>query len=1413
MLYFNQFYRKYGTRKIANFVKPVTMDAKTFIFPIDSIIHWIKVSDIVNIPTKEFGYLNRLSGRLYVESIFNYPDMELVGKFRHLNSNAMTIINQMVHAEKSFKFIKPSMQHVSMQHKDMILVNYGSLNHMYKYAINPLNEYYKYHNVMSTVINHSVVEKYVANRNIFLTIDLPPKLPTRQKLDLFLHRFTRTTFNTLTDYRYFNLLEFWKYLTPEFKEQSVFSKIPADKQDKINFLLSIDNKVVMLNLKVLTSIVLEYNTDTYLAKLAKYKASTIRKLFYLFIYRIIHGKYESYDTIANDKDDKDVSIVASGVIEGAKPGEDGVDLDRVIDQTVIERDDEDNSNTDEQKEYDANEDEVVEETENATTTSSEINNAIENTSISKNVNTVEELYNVGSITNEKISTELATLKEANLISKNEHTRLLEVISVQHKIPSPYEHDKIKTGELLDSSTDIYKISTEDFKTSDTPAVFDKEYNTNTVSTIDKHYIKNQMKKDIVRTVYAFQNANSVVEDYKVVTNVSVLGETESHEFKLSTLNGRQSSVKLVLPKIQEDGTFKLSGNNYRLRKQRVDKPIRKIDSNMVALTSHYGKIFISKATYKKNDLGYWIRREFVKKYQEENSKLKNLVLIQLDNVDCELPIHYNLLSRYIKSFTYGKDYFSFDYEARKKIIKDMTDDKLADLEENDLVLVGSRGNTPLLMGKSNSLFILENNKYKDIGDIFDLVELDINKGPIEYTNIRIYREQFPVGLLLSYYLGFESMLKLFKPTYRIEEVGKRISVRDYVITFKNKTYVFQRSDLKTDMIFYGLSTLNDTLVKVNAENLNVRSKFSTIFTDLKLSVLYINEIKLLDEMFIDPMTLTILKELKLPINFPGLLIKATELLEDDNYKNPNNITEMSIKGYERVSGMMYHEIVSAVKEHRNRSFFSRSKITIDPLTVIRKINEDSTTVLIDDLNPMAYIKQTEDLTYLGQGGRSKDGMSRDTREMHTSEIGIVSEASKDSGDVGISAYMSANPNIDNTRGILKDFNIEDHGFASILSSSAMLAPFAINEDMKRLNFVNIMNSHVIPIANMRAPYIRTGYETIVPIKADGKFVRIAKENGTVTNVTNKAVDVTYVSGKKETIQLTSWTTKEESGACYTHTMITSLNKGDTLIKDDTLSYVDSFFEPDIFNPKRVIYKAGTYVNVALLEDMQTYEDSAAISTKMNKELGTTVTKVKSTVVNTSDAILDIKLKGTKLEPNDVLFTITDGALANIKNLDLKALSILQDIKNISPKAKIRGVISKIVVYYNCEIEELSTTLKELVRISDENLKRETGYTGRVTSAYSIQGTPLLEGKVEIKMYIQVADTMGIGDKAIIGNQLKFTVGEVFDYNMNTLDGKEIDLVFSNKSIKGRIVNSPELIGTTSTLLSVITDIAVNEYFA
>lgn len=346
---------------------------------------------------------------------------------------------------------------------------------------------------------------------------------------------------------------------------------------------------------------------------------------------------------------------------------------------------------------------------------------------------------------------------------------------------------------------------------------------------------------------------------------------------------------------------------------------------------------------------------------------------------------------------------------------------------------------------------------------------------------------------------------------------------------------------------------------------------------------------------------------------------------------------------------------------------------------------------------------------------------------------------------------------------------------------------------------------------MKVPYIRTGYETIIPIKAGDKFAIVAEDSGVVTKVTKTSMEVKYDKLGVKSYKISNWTTKEESESCYTHVMVPNLKEKDKFVKDDTLIYNSSFFSPDMFNKNRVLYKQGDIVTVALLEDSETYEDSAGISKRLNTRLGTNVTKVKSIIVDVKDTILNLVNVGDKLVPTSSLFTLTDSLIMD-KKLDPEVIKTLENIKSKTPKAKVKGVVNKIVVMYNCELDDMSDSLRDIVGESDKKLKAATGYTGRVNSGYSIQGKPLNEGQAEIKIYINVNDNMGIGDKAIFANQLKFTVGDIFESDIEAEDGTPVDATFSMRSIAARIVLSPISIGTTSMVLEKLQEKACELYF-
>ena len=69
---------------------------------------------------------------------------------------------------------------------------------------------------------------------------------------------------------------------------------------------------------------------------------------------------------------------------------------------------------------------------------------------------------------------------------------------------------------------------------------------------------------------ALQRAGFVVSKYDIETHEDILGEAETHVIRINPIVGKSSTIRIKLPKINENGTFKVGGTTYRMRLQRGD---------------------------------------------------------------------------------------------------------------------------------------------------------------------------------------------------------------------------------------------------------------------------------------------------------------------------------------------------------------------------------------------------------------------------------------------------------------------------------------------------------------------------------------------------------------------------------------------------------------------------------------------------------------------------------------------------------------------------------------------------------------------------------------------------------------------------------------------------------------------------
>jgi hypothetical protein len=209
--------------------------------------------------------------------------------------------------------------------------------------------------------------------------------------------------------------------------------------------------------------------------------------------------------------------------------------------------------------------------------------------------------------------------------------------------------------------------------------------------------------------------------------------------------------------------------------------------------------------------------------------------------------------------------------------------------------------------------------------------------------------------------------------------------------------------------------------------------------------------------------------------------------------------------------------------------------------------------------------------------------------------------------------------------------------------------------------------------------------------------------------------------------------------------------------------------------------------------------------------------MRAIIVNFNQKIHKLVEVGNKLDYESILCLIEDAVSASGSLLDQETLDTLRVLGAQSPQAKVRGVVERIEVFYHGDKDDMNQSLRTLADESDKAMiKRnesagKTPFTGSVDDNYRIENEPLALDTAAIQIYITSDVTAGVGDKGVFANQMKTVFGRVFEDNIRTESGTDIDAVFSASSIDDRIVISALIIGTTATLLNVIGKKAVEAY--
>jgi hypothetical protein len=1443
MINYSTYYRQHGIRRLNQLLTPVLSPIEMLTLPQAAVLHSYTGSEHTLCIDQNDFLLRHLSGTIYLEN-----QVELANSFGHprkMFNSSTRLLSKFYRANRRMRVLTDRVR--QLHNSNAVLVeNYDLLPHFYRYnASQQLKAWNEWANVQSTIWKTSKeICNELPNRQQFIVMHLPKVMPTWMQLMRMQKTVNNASLRQVHEPEALTILDLFDWLGDN-RDKSLL-QLDEKELNQINLIWVESGHWIMVNLGYLDNWRKgkpeehEEGEEEVIEGDGKNPGSvspqTLQKRFLRMLMFLFELRTDMSTTPVDEDapvataddtnaDEKPVAKVGGTVGFIAKPEDklktsifkakiplaEPVHVTRAVDgkigmQEVDEAVSKDLEALD--KIIHASDNEIEEEVAAQPETPKVPEGPRET---------------IAPWTGHEVSLEDGILKRADVLARSgrmsgaEHRRAQKLAVLYKTLPDPRGGE----GTLEQAGKIDLKVMTLENvpKAPDLTEVFDKSMLHSVVHEFDAKYIKHVFPKDITNSVLAVQKAGIAVTRYTVERHTNAGNDYEEHSVRLEPLQGNKTTIKFRVPVVKPNGTFIAGGVKYRQRKQRGDLPIRKVGADQVALTSYYGKLYINRGQKVVNNYANWLINRML-----SSPLIEKPLITDVAYYDIHLPKDYTTIASKFRSFTAKGFSFVWDYLKRVELLKGTrTSLKVIEGMDDEYVLVGRNDRwDSVLMGKDGLMYVHRNGSAKGLeplGTMEDFLEIEAKKIPMDIVEMEVSGKTLPVAIVLCYLTGFHGLLKHLNVPYRHQAANMRLNLEkgEFAIRFEDESYIFNRRHQEAAMILGGLNSYDTTLRHYAASSLDLKDTYYNILDDEGLGVRFLREMDLLNDMFVDPITLEILKELHDPIDFIGLVFKAVELLKDDWSPEETDLAYMRVKGYERVAGTVYTELVRAIRLQRSRPGMAGSVIEMPPFAIWQSIVQDPAVSLVEESNPVHNLKEKEELTYAGTGGRSSRSMVKRTRVFHPNDVGVISEATKDSSDVAITTFMTADPNLKNLRGMTERWDKEKHGPAKVLSTSALLAPAADRDDPKRVNFISIQNSSGISAVGYTPTPLRTGYEEVMAHRTDDLFAKAALQDGKVDSVTEKSIQITYKDGTSETVEL-GRRFGIAAGVMTPHDVATLFKEGDKIKKGDIVAYNTHFFQPNRYNDKQVLWKAGVMANVTLMDNVDTLEDSDTISESLALKMATVTTKVRSIKLAYDQMVHGLVKLGDKVEAESILCTIENptGSTGSLFSED--SLETLNVLAKQNPRAKKPGVVEKIEVFYHGDVDQMSESLQTITRQSDSNrraLAKELGQdftSGRVDDTMRFEGDPLTPETMMIQIYITGLEPMGIGDKLVVANQMKSIVSRVVPDGNRSESGRPSDCTFAFTSLDARIVNSPLIIGTTNTNLEVIGKMAADIYF-
>jgi hypothetical protein len=1087
-LTYTYYYRKFGIRRVNQLISPPMPRVELLDLPRNAVLHYVGAGPLDDGPTEEENILTNCKRGILIETVPELINPLGSPRKSQINPERLARVHRMRHPRfRPFRGFAIADRDPTMP----VVVNYSYLIRTYKYTKNVYLTYYQHVNILHTVFERMTQIAQETERNQFVEFNLPKVIPSVSMLLMAERHISTKLSMQFSTIEMLAILELWKWFGPN-RGETIFAKIPKDRLERINIIFKDADRWIVFNLNTLeqwrhaSKKEIEENEE---ANEVGFDPVQFQKRFLRLLISLSTARTEVVpENLGDETEVVDVKNATQPITEdttspATNSGSQGVPSEQQVENGAQTSPSNTATTAAELKKQ--KQEEIKETIEKQTGYKTPV------VSTSKALDVNEELLRMPTI--DQLEADLSVLEEINKraqeiqevvadddirhvpvenklkpldealrdvchklvdddgITASEYRRYLELAETYKKIQAP---DGTTLGEFVEIPKEKIKI-TKTPVMADSASVIDKSMLESSLNVFDKKYVEEVMPRDIASMVTNLQRAGVIILDYKVETISEITGSYDSYSVRVKPVQGATSTLRFKLPKVNSDGSYMINGVTYRTRKQRSDLPIRKIRPTRVALTSYYGKTFVDRDEKKVNDYGRWLREMIMSVgLADDQTLLSNVIPGDCFYTDFKAPRLYTTIAMGFRSFTIkvknsegGEKLWNMVFDAKQRETV-FTPEQIKNIESKNLIIVGESQGSIMAMAFDDSLYEIKpdgnTNALIALPSFESMLGLSLSKAPLEFTTLNVSGTPVPVAFVLSYLMGLDNLIKRLRINYTIVPGGQRAVVQDdeWAIHFQDETWVFDRSNRLASMILAGWKTFDSTTRIYNSVEFNRRDVYFNVLDDQNMGVRFLREIDLMNQLFVDPITKELLEEMKEPTVFTDLIIRGCEYLTTDDHPHELDMNQMRIKGYERFAGFVYSELVRSLRAHNARSNKNMYPIELNPYAVWFAVCEDPAKNQNSEINPIQNLKELEAVTYSGTGGRSGRTMVKRTRAYHKSDMGVISEATMDSSDVGINTFLSANPKFNSLRGTADPYVVGKDSATSLLSTSLMLAPGA-----------------------------------------------------------------------------------------------------------------------------------------------------------------------------------------------------------------------------------------------------------------------------------------------------------------------------------------------------------------------------------